>query len=122
MELTRIYFHYFLEKVSIKRCSRELHLTQKTVGKLYAKIRSAISSYVIEDLKADTLLGELPQYGENMDEQDQYPVVEIDESLFSHFTEQGVRTQVWVWVCMIEDRITAVCLFYRTELARHLLT
>jgi transposase-like protein len=96
MELTRIYFHYFLEKVSIKRCSRELHLTQKTVGKLYAKIRSAISSYVTEDLQGDTLLGELPQDSENMDEQDQYPVVEIDESLFSHFTEQGVRTQVWV--------------------------
>jgi len=92
MELTRIYFHYFLEKVSIKRCSRELHLTQKTVGKLYAKIRSEISSYVTEDLQADTLLGELPQYGENMDD----PVVEIDESLFNHFTEQGVRTQVWV--------------------------
>jgi len=27
--------------------------------------------------------------------EEEYPVVEIDESLFSHITEDGVREQVW---------------------------
>ncbi len=96
MELTRIYFHYFLNRVSIKRCARELSISKKTIGKLYSKLRSTISQYVTEVLQAD-LLGEIVQEGEHVPEEHMYPVVEVDESLFTHTTLAGVRVQVWVF-------------------------
>jgi len=96
MELTRIYFHYFLRGISIKICARELALTKKTVGKLYSKLRSAISQYVTEFMQVE-FMGEEPQDGPNVTEEHAYPVVECDESLFSHITQNGVREQVWVF-------------------------
>jgi len=107
MELARVYFHYFLNRVSIRRCSLELNLSKKSVGRLYTKIRRAISDYVIDVLQAGGLLGTVPQQGPNVPPQHQYPVVEVDESLFAHTTQHGVRQQVWVFG--IFDRGTQQC-------------
>jgi len=58
-------------------------------------------------MQGDTPLGEQPQHGDNVPEEHAYPVVEVDESLFTHRTENGVREQVWV--LGIFDRGTGNC-------------
>jgi len=63
---------------------------------VYGKVRRGISEYVIERLQGGPLLGIVPQRGQNVPQEHRYPVVEVDESLFTHLTEEGHREQIWV--------------------------
>jgi len=87
MEITRIIFHLFANHITIRECSRTMGIGRRSVAKIYAKVRSAISWYVLDVLQGDNLLGVEPQTGANVPEEHEYPVVEVDESLFSHTSD-----------------------------------
>jgi transposase-like protein/IS1 family transposase len=97
IELTSIMFHYFLTKKTIKSTVLELGISHKSVAKVYSYVRGLISNLVQMGYESDPL-GIEPQDAELPD--DRVPVVEADESLFSHFGD------VQVWVFGIYDRGT----------------
>ena len=90
IELTRLIIHYFINKISIKETVSATGVSYKTISKLFATVREYISDIVRLGYE-DSPLGVVAQEAPNED--DQVPVVEMDESLFSHFGRQ----QVWVF-------------------------
>ena len=93
MELVQIMFHYFIRNDSMKEISKHLPAKTKAISNVYSKLRTAISDYM-EALKLGGQLGIERMQGM------EHGIVEIDETLMTHYNGQQM------WVFGIFDRVT----------------